>query len=109
MLPDLRLTPLNVDLYGSANAEEYVRHSYKGGWCYVVEGKEGVIKHNGLTADVNSLYPSMMSSESGNAYPIGTPHFWRGNYIPNEAQEGSRYFFVRIKTRFYLKKNLWKY
>lgn len=106
MLPDLRLTPLNVDLYGSTNAEEYVRHSYKGGWCYVVEGKEGVIKYNGLTADVNSLYPSMMSSESGNAYPIGTPHFWKGNYIPNETQEGSKYFFVRIKTRFYLKKNM---
>ena len=106
LLPDLRFTPLDKDKYGSETAEAYIRHSYKGGWCYVVEGKEGKLKHNGLTADVNSLYPSMMSSESGNRYPIGTPHFWSGNYIPNEAQGDSKYYFIRIKTRFYLKKNM---
>lgn len=106
MLPDLRFIPLAKDKYGSENAEAYIRRSYKGGWCYVVEGKEGKLKYNGLTADVNSLYPSMMSSESGNPYPIGTPHFWSGNYIPNEAQGSGRYFFVRVKTRFHLKKNM---
>lgn len=85
------------------NADTWIRKSYKGGWCYLVKGKENKIKTNGTTADVNSLYPSMMSSESGNYYPVGNPVFWSGNFIPDEALKGNRYYFVRIKTRFYLK------
>ena len=85
------------------NAGEWVRKSYKGGWCYLVKGKENTIKHNGTTADVNSLYPSMMSSESRNRYPTGYPTFWTGNYIPDEALSPKNYYFVRIKTRFYIK------
>ena len=85
------------------NAGEWVRKSYKGGWCYLVKGKENIIKHNGTTADVNSLYPSMMSSESRNRYPTGYPTFWTGNYIPEEALSPRNYYFVRIKTRFYIK------
>lgn len=103
--PDLRDFPLDENEYGSKNAESYIRRTYKGGWCYLVEGKENKIYTNGLTADVNSLYPSMMSSESGNEYPICEPHFWKGNYIPNEANEPHRYYFIRVKLRFRLKKN----
>lgn len=84
-------------------AGEWVRKSYKGGWCYLVKGKEGKVYNNGTTADVNSLYPSMMSSESGNKYPVSRPYFWCGNYIPPEALDENKYFFVRIKTRFYIK------
>ena len=102
--PDVYEFPLSQEIYGKENAGEYIRKSYKGGWCYVVEGKEKKIKHNGCTADVNSLYPSMMHSESGNYYPVGLPHFWSGDYIPKEATSFNRYYFVRIKTRFYLKK-----
>lgn len=87
------------------NADAWIRKSYKGGWCYLVKGKENKIKTNGTTADVNSLYPSMMSSESGNKYPVGKPTFWKGNYIPEQALKSNRYYFVRIKTRFYLKPN----
>lgn len=87
------------------NADEYIRKSYRGGWCYVVEEKAHKIFEEGVTADVNSLYPSEMHSESGNAYPIGLPIFWQGNYIPNEATGKDKYYFVRIKTRFYLKHN----
>lgn len=87
------------------NADAWIRKSYKGGWCYLVKGKENKIKTNGITADVNSLYPSMMSSESGNKYPVGKPTFWKGNYIPEQALKSNRYYFVRIKTRFYLKPN----
>lgn len=85
------------------SAGEWVRKAYKGGWCYLVKGKEGRMFYNGTTADVNSLYPSMMSSESGNIYPISTPNFWTGNIIPDEALLPNRYYFVRIKTRFYIK------
>ena len=100
--PDLESIPISEE-YGSTNVDAYIRKSYKGGWCYLVKGKENKIKRNGLTADVNSLYPSMMHSESGNKYPIGKPKFWSGNYIPDLALKEHTYYFVRIKTRFYLK------
>lgn len=106
LFPDLTKFPLDAEQYGSENADKYIRRSYKGGWCYVVKGKEDQIKKNGLTADVNSLYPSSMSSESGNMYPVGEPHFWKGNYIPEEIFKKPSYFFVRIKTRFYIKENM---
>ena len=101
--PNVYNYTLDPDRFGVDNAGEYIRRSYKGGWCYVVEGKEKQIKHNGTTADVNSLYPSMMHSESGNWYPVGLPHFWKGNFIPKEATLYTKYFFIRIKTRFYIK------
>lgn len=103
--PNLTEIELDKDTYGSFNAEEYIRKSYRGGWCYVVKGKENKIYENGVTADVNSLYPSVMSSESGNRYPVGKPYFWKGNYIDEEALKTNRYFFIRIKTRFYIKEN----
>ena len=85
---------------------DWIKRSYRGGWCYLVKGKENMIHKNGVTADVNSLYPSMMSSESGNRYPVGKPTFWYGNYIPDKALQDNMYYFVRIKTRFYLKENM---
>lgn len=85
---------------------DYVRKSYKGGWCYIVKGKENKMYKNGTTADVNSLYPSMMHSESGNRYPVGTPKFWKGDFIPVEAVKPNRYYFIHIRTRFYIKKNM---
>lgn len=98
--PDLSKIELNGE-HGSDNADQYIRRSYKGAWCYVVPEKAGKIYYKGLTADVNSLYPSVMHSDSGNYYPVGTPHFWAGNNIPEKCN--GKYFFVRIKTRFYLK------
>lgn len=103
MFPDMYDIPID-NCYGVPNAGEYVRRSYHGGWCYVAEGKENIIYTHGVTADVNSLYPSMMSSESGNRYPIGKPTFWKGDYIPEEALDPLHYYFVRIRTKFYLKK-----
>ena len=102
MFPDLYEKPID-EKYGALTSGEYIRKSYRGGWCYVVRGKELKLFGNGTTADVNSLYPSMMSSESGNRYPIGYPRFWSGNMIPDEALFPNRFFFIRIKTRFYLK------
>lgn len=103
MFPDLYQNELDVTVHKYKNEGEWIRRSYKGGWCYLVKGKENKIYNNGTTADVNSLYPSMMSSESGNRYPIGQPTFWTGNYIPNEALFPDKYYFVRVKTRFYIK------
>lgn len=101
--PDLTEIKLS-EQHKYKNVDEWVRRSYKGGWCYLVKGKENVIKHNGTTADVNSLYPSMMHSESGNRYPVGKPMFWCGNYIPDKVLNNKEiYYFIRIKTRFYIK------
>lgn len=90
--------------YKGKTAGDYIKKSYRGGWCYLVKGKEG--KHyNGVTLDVNSLYPSMMSSQSGNIYPIGKPTFWEGNYIPEIAKRDDIFYFVRFKCRFKIKEN----
>lgn len=103
--PNMYDLPLD-ETFGYTNVGEYIRKSYRGGWCYLAKGKENKIYHNGTTADVNSLYPSMMSSESGNRYPVGKPKFWKGNMIPDEAIKPNRFYFVRIKTRFYIKENM---
>lgn len=100
---DINLTEFSIpEFYGASNADEYIRKAYKGGWCYLVKGKENRTFTEGITADVNSLYPSMMHSESGNRYPIGEPTFWSGNLIPKEAE--NKYYFIRIRTRFKIKK-----
>lgn len=103
--PDLTEQEISKDMFGYDNVDKYIRNSYKGGWCYLVRGKENKIYEKGVTADVNSLYPSMMSSESGNKYPYGLPTFWKGNYIPPQAIQPNTYYFVRIRTRFYIKEN----
>lgn len=82
---------------------EWIRKSYKGGWCYLRKGCSGVTVYNGTTADVNSLYPSMMHSMSGNYYPVGNPHFWSGDFIPSEAVIENRYYFLHVRTGFALK------
>lgn len=89
--------------YGAPTVGDYIHGAYRGGWCYLVKGKEQKLYTNGTTADVNSLYPSMMHSESGNYYPVGSPTFWKGDFIPEVARRFDMFFFVRLKTRFYLK------
>lgn len=101
--PNLEEVGLNEVKYGAPNVDRYIRNSYAGGWCYVVKGKENQIKENGLTADVNSLYPSVMHSESGSIYPINLPTFWSGDFIPDEAKQDNKFYFVRFRCRFYLK------
>ena len=91
------------ETYGAVNAGEYIKKSYRGGWCYVVEEKKEKLLTNGTTADVNSLYPSMMSSESGNRYPVGKPMFWKGDYIPDVIEKENYYYFIRVRTRFEIK------
>ena len=103
LFPDMYEYTIDEKEHRYQTAGEWIRKSYKGGWCYLVKGKENRIYNKGVTADVNSLYPSMMSSESGNKYPVGKPNFWTGNFIPPQAIADNKYFFVRIKTRFYIK------
>lgn len=107
MFPDLYKIECPVD--GFDNADEYIRKSYKGGWCYLKRGCENKLYSGiGTTCDVNSLYPSVMSGKSNNKYPYGKPTWFTGS-LPSECYEtfndGSKkyYYFVRVRTRFYLK------
>lgn len=102
LFPHLQDIMLDPEIYGSDNADTYIRNSYHGGWCYLVKGAEERTYTNGTTADVNSLYPSMMSSQSGNKYPHGKPVFWQGD-IPEKVLKNGYYYFVRFRCRFYLK------
>lgn len=101
LFPDL--TEVSCPFTGFDNADSYIRKTYRGGWCYLKEGEEGKIQQGGLTLDVNSLYPSMMHSMSGNWFPIGLPHWWEGK-LPEEADKPNKYFFIHVRTRFRLKK-----
>lgn len=101
--PRLDTIAIDPELYGASTADEYIRNAYRGGWCYLVKGCSGKTYTNGTTADVNSLYPSMMHSESGNVYPLGKPNFWKGSEIPRQALAPNKYYFIRIRCRFYLK------
>lgn len=101
--PNIYNVNIDPEEHTYTNAGDWIRKTYKGGWTYLVKGKENRFFHNGTTADVNSLYPSVMHGSSGNVYPIGKPHFWTGDFIPDEATGTDKYYFVHINTRFYLK------
>lgn len=98
--PNVARMKLDDTIYGATTVDAYIRKSYKGGWCYLKRGKENQVFTNGITADVNSLYPSVMIDKD---YPVGNPVFWSGDYIPDEALKEGRAYFIRIRTRFYLK------
>lgn len=89
--------------YAAMTAGEYVVRTYHGGWCYNEPSKQGKVLGKGLTADVNSLYPFVMHSMSGTRYPIGMPTFWAGDYIPEEAKDPRKVYFIRIRCRFHVK------
>lgn len=79
--------------------DDFIRKSYRGGYVYVnphIQGKE--IKQNGMTFDVNSLYPSRMYYD---LLPYGMPIKYSGKYPNNEFYP---LYIQRIKCRFKLKR-----
>lgn len=104
--PNLEEIELDEKVFGSSNVDRYIRNSYGGGWCYVVPEKTNKVIKNGHTADVNSLYPSQMHSSSGAIYPIHLPIFWSGSFIPSEAEQDNKFYFVRFRCRFKIKEGM---
>lgn len=102
-MPDLTEFLIDPKKHVFKNTEEWLRKTYKGGWTYLVPEKANKVFKKGLTVDVNSLYPSMMHSESGSKYPVGPPRFWTGSTLPEEVGKEDYYYFIHVKTRFYLK------
>lgn len=106
--PDLYTIPIPDTACKESNFDEWLRKSYRGGWCYVVDGKRGKVLRNGITLDVNSLYPFVMLSESGNVYPYGEPQYYKGkpaSWVLRTLCDPSsgKYYFIHLRTRFRLK------
>lgn len=105
ILPDYIL---RKNYWCNSNRQEtgdgYFRQSYRGGWTFCVNRKMRRKFKNGITLDVNSLYPSMMSSESGNYFPVGVPIFFDGE-PPKWLKYPNKYWFIRFRCRFKIKKN----
>ena len=58
--------------------DQDIRKSYKGGFTYVNDTYKGKKIGRGIVLDVNSLYPSCMSSPY--ELPMGQPRFFEGKY-----------------------------
>ena len=101
VFPDMH--KVDCDLYG-CSVDEYLRNAYKGGWCYM-KAKADKIYHDGITLDVNSLYPFVMKYRK---YPIGQPIFWVGDMgekLLDKVIRGTMMAFYHISCRFKVKKN----
>lgn len=91
------------------DVDAFIRRSYRGGWCYVNPMyADRVLTAEGATYDVNSLYPSMMSSTpymmkgkmTRNLYPWGEPVYYTGRY---DNDPDYPLFVQRIKVHAILK------
>lgn len=104
LFPDIREDYLDETITGVWNQWDYVHKSYHGGWCYVNPQYAHTVVGDGHVYDVNSLYPSMMHSISGNKYPFGHGEYHRGAPPDELISSANKYFFIRFNCRFQLKK-----
>lgn len=107
IFPNLYEIPVPQDYFARDSrfgytAGTYILKGYKGAWCFVNPLYQGRKIEGGFTLDVNSLYPSVMHSKSGNYYPIGKPTFFKGD-LPECCLDGSKYYYVRFRCAFTLK------
>ena len=82
--------------------DSYFRNAYMGGICYVnpnIQGK--VLNTQGITLDVNSLYPAVMNSDR--KYPVSKPHPFKGR-VPRHVFHREKTYFIHFKCSFRLKK-----
>lgn len=62
--------------------DRLMRSSYKGGWTYLNPIYKDVLVGKGITIDKNSMYPSHLYYD---LFPIGTPIYYEGEYIPDKC------------------------
>lgn len=101
LFPDLTKIELDANIYGAKTADKYIRNAYRGGWCYLKEGMSNKILGPGRTYDVNSLYPYQMEAKP---YPVGAPRFGVGRLPDDIWADKSKYYYVRFKCSFRLRK-----
>lgn len=63
---------------------EDVKQSYRGGFTYLDPQFAGKVIKEGITLDVNSLYPSVLRSHEC-PLPYGSAVFFKGKYKPNKV------------------------
>lgn len=68
--------------YPTPEYHDDVKQSYRGGFTYLNPKFAGVPIKEGITLDVNSLYPSVLRSHDC-PLPFGTAIFFEGKYRPN--------------------------
>lgn len=104
LFPDIRENYLDESITGVWNQWDYIHKAYHGGWCYANPLYAHMVVGEGLVYDVNSLYPSMMHSISGNIYPFGHGEYHRGAPSDELISSTNKYFFIRFNCRFQLKR-----
>ena len=93
----------NSYLFKCDNQEEFIRKTYRGGFCYVApQYAEKEIKE-GCVLDVNSLYPYVMYSRE---YPTRHGFEVLGNFSNYVGKQGSYYFCTIEVNNVKLKKNM---
>lgn len=66
-----------------AEADAFIRMSYRGGFTYVNPKYATQELGQGVSYDVNSLYPSVMASCDGEVLPFGRPKWFYGEPKPD--------------------------
>lgn len=105
LFPNLRESLLSIQGCDYTNIWDYVHKSYSGGWCFVNPVYAHQVIGEGKVYDVNSLYPSMMHSISGNKYPYGQGQYVWGAPSDDVVTNDNKYYFIRIRCRFKLKEH----
>lgn len=107
LFPDLDAIKINEKIYNAKTVDEYCRNAYMGGWCYINPNIRGKIVNNinGITYDINSLYPYVMHSNSNEYYPIGTPIMCKSLDKFLEYAKKKDYYYIRFKAKLQIKDN----
>lgn len=70
----------------TADEDAFMRKAYRGGFTYVNPKYAGVELGEGISYDVNSLYPSVMAACSGEVLPFGKPKWFYGEPKPTKER-----------------------
>lgn len=81
---------------------EFFRDAYHGGICLINSGKHQKVFHNGITLDVNSLYPYIMKNAR---FPFGPGRHGVGEPDKRLLEDDNYVVFIRFKAAFSVKKN----
>lgn len=103
LFPDIRDDFLDESYTRVWNQWDYIHKAYHGGWCYVNPEYAHRVVSIGKVYDVNSLYPSMMHSVSGNRYPYGHGQYHTGKPPGELLIDTNKFIYLRVKCRFKLK------
>lgn len=68
-----------------AEEDTFIRRAYRGGFTWVNPRYQGRRMGEGIVFDVNSLYPSVMASVSGERLPYGRPVWFEGKPKPGRS------------------------